>query len=102
MKRRSIEELTIIHRLRQTLTPAEIAAIVNSTPGAISRLLSAEKKKYGITYPKLRHGLLKYDKQIIAEWRSLKQQGKIYKDMGVHPGIVCRAFAKDNHGEVLH
>lgn len=77
------------------------------TEGAIHKLLSLQKTKTGIAYPKLRHANLKYDKETIAKWRkAVRETRQTYKKtaaaLGVHPVILCDRLAREVRGELAH
>ena len=94
-------ELGIVIKLREVYKPKEIAHIVGRTERAIHRVLSLQKQKHGIVYPKLRHGRLKYDNAVVNAWREQVKHGAHYKDLGVHPVIVSRAFKAQMYGELI-
>lgn len=98
------ENICRVVRLRQHSHPKNIAEIMGCTESAINRILSIEKQKRGIEYPKLRHGKLKWDKAIVAQWRVLMKQMKrseISELYGVNPAVISRKFAADLHGELV-
>lgn len=100
----SDDDIAYAIRLRQTMKPEEIAPLVGRTEASVSYMLSVEKHKRGITYPRLRHGNLRYDKAAIQQWRNLARTSnykEIKKKFNVHPVYVSYKFAADLRGEVV-
>lgn len=97
------EKVAEVHRMRRHgFTPAEIAQAVGRTKASIDILLSLEKKR-GIVHEPLRHGLLKWDKAIVEEWRKLAKEltyREIAKKYGISHVLISQKFAMDLHGEL--
>jgi hypothetical protein len=106
LKRASLTttEIARIVRLRMAYTPAQIAEIVHRSKCSIVTVLSLEKKKTGIIYPKLRHGNLKYDKERAAQLRQMIKMGMKYREIkqkeGLHISQISRILAADARGEL--
>lgn len=101
----SSTEILRIVRLRMAYKPLEIAGMTGRTESAIVRILSLEKRRTGITYPKLRHGNLKYDKQLASRIRLKIKQGMKYKQIreldGLHLSQISRTLAADARSELM-
>lgn len=98
-------EISYIVRLRATKKPREIAEITGRTEGAINRILSLEKKRLNLSYPKLRHGRLKWDKAKVAEWRVKAKTMKQYQIAeldNIKAPFISKKFSMEIHGELLH
>lgn len=97
-------ELLHIFRLRMAYTPAEISELTGRTKHAVSRVLSIEKKRTGIIYPKLKHGNMKHDKQKAMKLRLMIKSGMKYRMIreseGLHMSQISRILSADARGEL--
>ncbi len=103
----TIERRERAHRLRRMgMYPEEIAPIMNTTTNAINRFLSLEKKR-GIIHHKLKPRNLRWDKEVVSEWRSLKrelpditydQMAVVFK--GPHRITICKKLGMEALGRL--
>lgn len=92
------EHLSEIIRCRMNgMHPREIAEIYRRTQGAIDRILSIEKHKRNLTFPKLKHGNTRWTPErieaVARQWgeKTLEQLGK--ENAGVSASRISQLMA---------
>lgn len=98
------ERVRRIVKMRNTMTPGEIAKIEGVRVADIHHVLHTAKIKHGIFYPKIKRPS-NYGKNLVDEWRELKRQGKtapeisaLYNNISVD--TIYRKLQDDLYGEV--
>jgi len=79
------------------LHPKDIAQSMNRTKAAIDRLLSSEKKKRNLTYPKLLHIDIKWSCariEDVAQQTRHKKQKDIALELNVSASMISQLMAK--------
>lgn len=91
-------EITQIIHLRMAGThPQEIAMLVGRTKNAINRILSLEKYRRGLVYPKLPHKDTKWNNariEDIAQQTRIKKQCEIAKEYNVSASMISQLMGK--------
>ncbi len=94
------------HYRRKGMYPEDIAPLLNKTLSAVTTKLSREKTQKGIIHKPLKPKSVKFDKEVVAKWRSMKQKNpkitykKMAKTEGAHYSTICKKLVKELYGEL--